>query len=497
MKKIKILASSLILTSSFALSSSLISCGHKSSTTNDWGAFLKAAQAANGRDIITATQPTGWSDPANTEIKITNFNPNKDTKKITLDITRTKDNAPTTMASFIIQYVDNTEYDVSDWKCSTQPKIIDNNGWTDFKTAAKGATAIAIVGVTKPDSWSDAIAGELNIDNVKTDDIGGLVSLDITRSKNDGNATKASFAIQYIDNAKYRLSDWKCTAAPHSISETTWADFKKFGANVQAQALLVQAKPWDNKDDFTWTYGTLTERRWQANNSAVFDTFGSAKATDSFKGMKGKPIVDDINHKITAIFCKAKPNGNEVTDGLGPGWYNSDPIIATAQYVNGKSYSMASWTFAKTEQLQSFEMFSGKGGENGHTYEHLESLIKNEGWNGFIRNGDIQFGYWVNTYNNNNGGSYRSLSIMDSIKKEGFEGSIFGKGPDFGPTIDMANLQEEGKVGKQIKIMFPLTHQNKKWDFNLTMDYIYANGKDDTGGGSAFNFTFQGKFVAV
>ena len=343
----KIFSSSLSIVTISATGMSMISCGHKSTgPTKDpnWAPFKAAAQAETPINIIAQTKPNGWSDATPSQLNIINFKADETTKKISEFIVRTV-GSNSTKASFEIDYVKGQDYQVGYWVCTSGPTPVPPppiKGWAKFKISAEAETALNIVQDTAPEKWNNPLPNEsdLSIINEKVNDNIQIITLDIS-NKADSNV--ASFRIDYKDN-DYSLKDWNCVVQPYN----GWSAFKSLAMNATPAALFNEFKATNDIHKLNWTFGTIAERFWSENDSAMFDeTIGSNSTSDEkFKGMLGNPTADDKNHTISAIICKA---GN-IAD------YARDPFKAIISYTKiGQKYQISDWKFSMMTQQQSIK----------------------------------------------------------------------------------------------------------------------------------------------
>ncbi len=241
-KRLKLLATSLIMGSTASVSLGLVSCYHE--PTNSWDNFIKAAKAETAIKIVGVTTPTDWTGATADQLSISDFNASDSTNVVTLSITR-KIAAGSTTATFEIDFMNNQAYDVQNWKINNQPIY---SGWVTFKTAAIHETGFNIVKITKPFLWP---SGDLQKDLYTTSDIvidkiNFKVTLNVTYNPGD---IKQIMTVVIADekNANYDVQNWKITVQPHLITKN-WDAFKT-AAKDETPINIVKATKLDSWKD--------------------------------------------------------------------------------------------------------------------------------------------------------------------------------------------------------------------------------------------------------
>ncbi len=312
LKLIKILALSLVVSSGMLMSFSLVSCGHEkvNPPTYSWADFKKAANAEKAISIVEVTKPDMWSNAKADQLHIENFKANDKTKIITLDITRNLSGYGITKGKFSINNKNDYKYDVQDWECETQPKII-TTGWELYKAAAIKVTADDLLkeaepwddldtfkwtyGTTQETTWiqsetaqwdvygalpggGDAYKGMAGKPTV-TESPKKIITAIISKKGKDGafdsDPIKATISTYKI-GAVYNINDWTFD------KDTQLQSFNKFVSLFNTQ--VKQASSWAEFNDHNWM--TI-----DGNNAA--------------NSHPGSPTIEDI--------LKAKYSPNKLT----------------------------------------------------------------------------------------------------------------------------------------------------------------------------------------
>ncbi len=146
---IKLLAASLITTSSIAVTIDLVSCSNNHPTPNaeTWAQFQVSAHRESAANIIYATKPNIWPDDIpDMELKISNYSVDDGHQQIRLDITRNHNNFISS-ASFNITDDNIVKYNVDDWECNVQPHFSE---YDNFQIKALQETAVNLLDFLKP-----------------------------------------------------------------------------------------------------------------------------------------------------------------------------------------------------------------------------------------------------------------------------------------------------------------------------------------------------------
>ncbi len=353
----------------------------------------------------------------------------------------------------------------------------------DFVKDAQGVTTAQLLNVTFPTGWKDAKMSELKLGEFHPDEAHSIISVTITRTivGHETNPYIASFENIFGDSPKYDVEDWICSSIPAPIYPHSWDVFKISAKAVLAADLLSTAKPWDNSSKYKWElYGTPAQKVWSETEKAEFDTYGSLTAKDAYKGMQGAPIANDSTKTITAIISKKGKNGA----------YDSDPIKAVITYKNAQVYKLSDWAFSTDKQLQSINKVKNI----------ITGISESVGLN--IRP----------TFNNNNWMILQDHKTQKVINNDGI---------DHDPKHNIYNIIDnkyaidhgpagQGKIvyaGERapdltnpLETKFELVFTFQHWDYaagkpktatiNMFFNFVYANGKDDSAGGSPFDYTW-------
>ena len=145
-------------------------------------------------------------------------------------------------------------------------------------------------------------------------------------------------------------------------TNSKWINFRDAAMKFNANDILSVARKSSDWKNLKWKIGDSSQVVWTANNKAEFDIYGALTNNDAsgYRGMNGKIAVDEGTHEVTAIISKVGKEGS----------YDSDPIVATATYKKGQSYSNGDWSFSATQQLQSIEKVK-------YLYKTIVDPIKN------------------------------------------------------------------------------------------------------------------------
>ncbi len=362
--------------------------------------------------------------------------------------------------------------------------------WTQFLVDAEKTEPFTIVQNTKPSGWENTNPDQLTFQNVEPDLMTKTLNVIIARSVDGKILSDATFSVKYNKNKKYNIIDWKCTRSPEA-SKGTWANFKLNALKETATNLLEQAKKNKYWNTFNWKYGNEDQVRWVGTDIAEFDVYGTLHNIDAsgYKGMQGLPKANDDTHTVTAIISKKGKNGA----------FDSDPIEATIEFDQfGDVYQLSKWTFKQKTQLQSFEKFSNlvdieiqktdldSGGSlaefqptNWVTFAGGDSTA-NEGAEQHDTDFDIDYALDKNQIFNHDS--------ADRIKFE--PGSTLR--PEKKQYINDQNKGYETHV-----VTADFKYDSNEWrtklaELTLKYNYIFANGKDISGGGTAFNYIWVG-----
>ncbi len=344
--------------------------------------------------------------------------------------------------------------------------------WGDFKKEALKAKAIDIVTANPVEEWGVVTNNDLSKGDITFDDQAKNISVVITRIKKNYNMS-LDFTIQYLNNNRYDINDWTHSSAP-TYDPGTWGLYRETAKTTSAEQLFEIAITKNKVQGFKWKYGTDDQITWKIDGSQKpeFDTFGSLTDHDAsgFKGMGGKPTANDATFTVTAIISK---KGYE-------GAYDADPIKATAQYKAGDSYKLTDWNFTQVEQLQSIEK--------------AESIYDNQ-----INIARLNNGYNFDAFQNQNWMIYDGDKIAnkhpDPSGPNGMNGILNKSGyPSHGNihpfTINWRiGVQISGGLSGKLIFFF---ETGQSYHLNLIFNFMFADGKNVSSGGTAFNYIWNG-----
>ena len=346
--------------------------------------------------------------------------------------------------------------------------------WDAFEKAAEDEAAINIVNTDVPTGWENSKAEELVIWNIKITPKTYTIELDILRNFKN-SSTDAVFQIIYIFGNEYSVGQWVCILQPKD-NDGSWDKFKINALTVTPTQLLESAEEQKKLYSFKWTYGTPAQIKWTENDGAEFDVYGGVGKNDPYKGMKGKPTINNNNQTVTAIISKKGKNGA----------YDSDPIKATIQFITGELYNLRYWKFSKMQQSQSLKKTNSiidqqvkVGGSNFKTFESTNFM----------------------TYGNDNAGIHHNVlnDKIDDVLNRNDLPNRWDHPIKYGWSAGGTKGVEGGPIGHkywQSQITFLVeTHDLNIFNLWLTFKYFYWNGKDASAGGNAFTFTWSGVIV--
>ena len=347
--------------------------------------------------------------------------------------------------------------------------------WADFKKDAQKETAFNIVQASKPNGWDNATEGELNGATFVVNDGAQKITIDITRTKSM-NSWVASFEVDYVSTIYYNVSQWRCDKQP-AENPNSWELFKIDAKAVTAEELITEVRKSGAVNKLKWTYGTASQIAWVEGDKAEFDTFGAIDRTkDSYSGMKGKPVINEANHTITAIISKKDKNGA----------YDSDPIEATITYKLNEAYDMTNWAFVKKEQLISEE--------KAESLFNAEKALATSGTDRdpfLLRN-------WMTIKNYPQTNADAIAHIPNTDKKTQIKTALGILGFTTAYGLDLVNAETKFKssvtdrqITSKMKFTFRMSN-NTDGILNLQFYFNYVNDKDNTDGLTNFNYTWMG-----
>ncbi len=327
------------------------------------------------------------------------------------------------------------------------------------------------------------MTSSLSIVNVQTNEKTKEITLDIRLTKNNAEGVEeASFSIDYLDGAKYDVADWTCRQQPHTIV-SSWDTYKNLALNVKPEDLLKAIHPWVDKNKFKWQWGTVADSTWSPSNTALFDTFGALDNNSIYKGMHGKPVVNEFDKTITAIISKQQPN-NPMN-----GSFSVCPIKVVISYREHPIYNINAWASTRIAQVQSYAMW--------HSYweKALNLAINNPSW-------FVNYPYWMKLSAHGNGinveDTWSAAShphnyfILAMLLNNGFSFArkfqIYDKDYTKEPVRD--GNRYIGRIS--IDFLYVLGHYIIVWcKINLYISFWLTNGIDKIGGGTPWNFIFS------
>ncbi len=294
------------------------SCGKKETpppAKPTFGDFTKAAKAETAVNIVAQTKPKDWVNIPDSDLNPGNFKVVDQTVVISIIWT-----LKSQIATFVATYVADTDYDISDWKCSDGPKTIPN--FKDFKAnAEKGGPEGVFHSI-----WKINPPG-INIDlkNIET----------------------ASFSID--DNANDFSDNGKDTVSLELLLEAS----EKMPFNITKTINLSIHFDNNNYDPKNWTAPDYTFKDFTTDaNSSVT----SPKASDSWRtwaageklswdlsDCKFNPVVAGKNVLTTEIYNKTTLQS--VTATLGFHQKNNKVWIYGEQMGN-LTNTTAAWSFS-------------------------------------------------------------------------------------------------------------------------------------------------------
>ncbi len=362
----------------------------------------------------------------------------------------------------------------------------DNNKptWTDFKISASGASILAIITNAVPtvSSWDLSNDDDFNfvsrpLANEQDQTLTAIISSTI-------NNDQATFVIAY-NNKAYADKLWRCSVQPPN-KQVGWNAFKKVALNsITTTDLLAQARISKDWNSFKWTYGSASQVKWNQNDVAEWDVSGNLGDQDSYKGMQGKPQVNDKDYTISAIISKKGCSGN----------YDSDPIKAIITYSNGVKYNIKNWKFSQTEQLQSYEKVTKLFTEQVALVINSDDKNKTSKWATFIQNDWMTFG--DDAKGNNHSNDNNIDEVLKRAQPKAYYPYLNGYVPKFNSKqVTLDPIKDPTQI--EMKIIFDFQYWKRldpppfKYQLSLYFRYVFAKGHDQTGGGTAFSYTWAG-----
>ncbi len=292
----------------------LVSCGQKQNHNNSWTKFKAAVNKETAINIVNVTKPTGWGDAAADQLKIENIKTIDLTQEATLDIHFTKNkDIGFSLASFVIDYVDDEKYNVSSWTCSHQPQFV-NSDWTKFKNLALASKAQDLLtaahpwtdknkykwefGTSAEATWASTDKAEFdtfgNVDNsdaykgmqgqVKVDDnaktITAIISKEGKNGAYDSNPIKAD--LTFKAGQVYNVNDWVFTK---DVQLQSYNKFLTFW-NIAVKQVT------DTKDD-NQGLATFLESNWMTLGK---DTTGNAHPAGGIIKILNENTYDNLKN---------------------------------------------------------------------------------------------------------------------------------------------------------------------------------------------------------
>ncbi len=279
-------------------------------------AFIKAAKKESAPKIVKNATPK-----ANNWVTL----PKDDLKKELISATNNKvifritSISKNEVAQFSATYIENQAYQVSDWKCSIQPKEINN--FIAFTKAAKAESAVNIVKNATPSAggWNNLPDKDLSKKFIEA--VQNVVVLEIT---SDSKHEVAHFTATYTNNQTYKVSDWKCSSQPKKINN--FIDFTKDAKAETSINIVKNATPsaygWNN-------LGTkdLSKKFISATNNIVI--FEIASDSKNEVAQFSATYIENQAYQVSDWKCSQQPI---------PDWRHNEVNFLTNQ-VNNPSYN--------------------------------------------------------------------------------------------------------------------------------------------------------------
>ncbi len=325
------------------------------------------------------------------------------------------------------------------------------------------------------------MASSLSITNIQTNEKTKEITLDIELTKNNAEGIdRASFSIDYLDGAKYDVADWICRQQPHTVV-SSWATYKNLALSVRPEDLFKMIHPWTDIKKYKWQWGTITDSTWGAGNVAEFDTFGALDNNSIYKGMRGKPVVNEFDKTITAIISKIPLNHG------AHGTFTSCPIKVVVSYRENPIYNINAWVPTRITQIQSYALWLS------NWKRALNLAVQTPGW--FVKSP-----YWMMLSAHGNG-----INVVDTWScashPDGYyiRPMLANKGFTFIQDFYMKNYTAEPvKDGRRyitrITVEFAYIDGGviSSWCFlNLYASFWLTNLVDKTSGGTPWNYIFS------
>ncbi len=369
--------------------------------------------------------------------------------------------------------------------CGTNQNPSGNtSNWQWFKAGAGAESAISIVNAATPDAWkTNLLSSQLSISNFKANDDSLSITLDITRTWNGSDrllVAVATFQIVCVDDIYYRVNDWTIKSLPRW---SPWTVFEGKALSETANNLIYELKPWTddniNNKGLKWTYGVRKQQVWNFNdqNKAEWDIYGGDGANDPYKGMGGKPIIDQKAKTVTVIISKQGKNGA----------YDSDPIKAVIKYQLDTKYDISNWKFSKVEQQQSYtrikRLFDAQD-ILAYSADKFETLFNAKNW------------MTIRLFNDNRGIEHpRNYHILDTLKNhytidKNFEVKTRDGAQE--PTASGNDMLQAKIVFSLVNVWIPAISDYHGFGLSLYFNFYFANGHNIDDGLTPFNYTWQG-----
>ncbi len=342
--------------------------------------------------------------------------------------------------------------------------------WDEFRMAAGNEELLNIVENTYPTGWQQSTEQDLTLSSSFHDDDTFIVTINIDRIVNS-DSTTATFTIAFIPTFKYNVNQWVCNSGPVE-NKGSWGAFKAAAISEKPDNIIAEARKLGILQKYRWTYGTPSQTKWISSDKAEFDVYGGLGKGDIYKGMAGRPSVNDSKQEITVIISKLGKDGA----------YDSDPIKATISFLKGTDYQVNHWRFLKVEQIQSQKKFN-------YIIKHQATLAA-AGFSAFENDNFAIIG------NNNWGKDHASNHrIIDVLHAVGFYS--FNRAPSFfwsAVGADGRAFKQNGRNVVESKIVFKFVdHNDKFYQLSFYFYFYFKNGVNGLAGGNTFNFTWIGK----
>ena len=238
-----------------ATATTMISCGKNHHYS--WSDFKKLALNESAKNIATkaSVSATEWKG-----LKSDDFEFKNESHPIAIDgvehvvatiYSKTKDDT----GLFTAIYKVNQKYEISDWKCTTQPSRFDPD-WIKFIKAEAPTTPQEIVDNANPSAngWKNLSDFNFVKNTFVVNNINETISVKI---HSDSENQDATFKIIYIRGLSYKVINWKCIIQPPGKG-ITFDEFQTEAVQADASQIVLnaakKAKGWNSSqtNDFSF-----------------------------------------------------------------------------------------------------------------------------------------------------------------------------------------------------------------------------------------------------